>query len=133
MEPEDTPSEDRIVFEVTRNQLQHFTDSDPRCRGLQLPEGLMLRYTLSRALFFYLRSGVRDGRIFTRVFASDDPYDRQKAPIGEVLTPMFEPHADQVHLKKVERLLHAWVDFVKEAQDDEVTFKTFPVEEKHGE
>jgi hypothetical protein len=123
------PGDDKIIFEVTRNQLQHFTDSDPRCRGLQLPEGLLLRYTLSHALFFYLRTGVRDGKIHTRIFASDSPYDRQKAPIGEVLTPMFEPRADAAHLKKVERLIRSWVEFVKEAGDDEVAFKTFPVED----
>jgi hypothetical protein len=134
MDAQDTSSgEDRIVSEVTRNQLQHFTKSDPRCRALQLPEGLMLRYTLSRALYFYLRTGVRDGKIATRVYASDSPYERQKTSIGEVLTPMFEPHADQTHLKKVERLLYAWVDFVKEAQDDEVSFKSFPLEDKRGE
>ena len=92
----------------------------------------MLRYTLSKALYFYLRTGLRDGKISTRVFATDTPYDRQKAPIGEVLTPMFEAQADHQHLLKVQRLVQAWVDFVKEAPDDAVTFKTFPVDEKPG-
>jgi hypothetical protein len=135
MKPDDrtTPGEDQVAFEVTRRHLQHFTDSDPRCRGLQLPEGLMLRYTLSRALYFYLRTGVRDGKISTRIFASDSPYDPQKTAIGEVLTPMFEPRADSTHLKKVERLLRAWVEFVKEAPDDEVAFKSFEVDDRRGE
>ena len=133
MDPNDgTSGEERIVLDVTHHQLEHFTSSDPRCRGLQLPEGLMLRYTLSKALYFYLRTGLRDGKISTRVFATDTPYDRQKAPIGEVLTPMFEAQADHQHLLKVQRLVQAWVDFVKEAPDDAVTFKTFPVDEKPG-
>ncbi len=134
MNPQDGSSgEERVVLEVTHHQLEHFTTSDPRCRGLQLPEGLLLRYTLSRALYFYLRTGVRDGKITTRVFASDSPYDRQKATIGDVLTPMFDPQADQTHLLKVQRLVQAWVDFVKEAPDDEVAFKTFSVGDGPGE
>lgn len=134
MDPHDQPTgEDQVAYEVTRNHLQHFTNSDPRCRGLQLPEGLLLRYTLSHALYFYLRTGIRDGKICTRIFASDSPYDRQKTGIGEVLTPMFEARADVAHLKKVERLLYAWVDFVKEAPDDEISFKSFPVGDGRGE
>jgi hypothetical protein len=134
MQPnEAVSSNDRVVYEVTRNQLEHFTGNDPRCRGLQLPEGLMLRYTLSKALYFYLRSGVREGKISTHVFASDTPYDRQKTPIGEVLTPMFDAQADRTHLKKVEALLFAWVDFVKEGADDELGFKSFTMGEKGAE
>jgi hypothetical protein len=128
MSPQDQPKgEEKIAFELTRNHLQHFTNADPRCRGLQLPEGLLLRYTLSHALYFYLRTDVRDGKICTRVFASDSPYDRQRTSIGEVQTPLFEPRADANHLVKVERLLHSWVDFVRESPDDEITFKSFAV------
>lgn len=29
-----------LVAKVTRYQLQHFSDADPRCRALQLPETL---------------------------------------------------------------------------------------------
>jgi hypothetical protein len=134
MDPADNPSgEDDRAYEITRNHLVHFTSSDPRCRGLELPEGLLLRYTLSRALYFYLRTGIRDGKIFTRVYASDSPYDRQKTTIGDVLTPIFEPRADVTHLVKVQKLLHAWVDFVKESPDDEVAFRNFPVEENRAE
>jgi hypothetical protein len=134
MDPDDLiPGEDRIAAEVTRRHLQHFVTSDPRCRGMQLPEGLLLRYTLSRALYFYLRTGVRDGKISTRIFASDSPYDRQKTSIGEVLTPMFEAGADATHLRKVEHLLRSWVDFVKESPDDEVAFKAFEVDDRRPE
>jgi hypothetical protein len=91
MEP---PPEDTILHETNRMQVEHFRDADPRCRAMQLPEGVLLRYMLSRSLCFYLRSGVRDGNITTRVFASDSPYDRQKTDIGEVRTPMFAPQAD---------------------------------------
>jgi hypothetical protein len=128
MNPQDQSSGDeKIAFELTRNHLQHFTNSDPRCRGLQLPEGILLRYTLSRALYFYLRTDIRDGKIWTRVYASDSPYDRQKTSIGEVMTPLFEARADASHLQKVERLLRAWVDFVRENPDDEIVFKSFEV------
>jgi hypothetical protein len=133
MEANEMPNDDRVLIEVTKHQLEHFTQSDPRCRGMQLPEGLLLRYTLSRALYFYLRTGVRDGKICTRIFASDSPYDRQKSFIGELLTPMFELRADHTHLRKVEKLLYDWVDFVKEQQDDEVSFKPFHVDERRGD
>ena len=122
------PAEDARVLDVMRHQLQHFQEADPRCRALQLPEGLMLRYTLSQALYFYLRTGVAEGQLRTRVYASDSPYDRCKADVGEVLTPMFEAVADRVHLDKLERLLRSWVDFVKEDVGlEEGDFKSFPV------
>jgi len=135
MNPHDQPAsgEEELAYEVTRNHLLHFTNSDPRCRGLQLPEGVLLRYTLSQALYFYLRTGIRDGKIWTRVFASDSPYDRQKATIGDVMTPIFDPRADLAHLTKVQRLVLAWVDFVKQSPDDEVAFRNFPVEENRAE
>ncbi|HEX5270330.1 MAG TPA: hypothetical protein VFW33_07585 [Gemmataceae bacterium] len=124
---------DSRAYEITRNHLVHFTTSDARCRGVELPEGLLLRYTLTKALYFYLRTGIRDGKIFTRVYASDSPYDRQKSPIGDVSTPIFEPRADMAHLVKVQKLLHAWVEFVKESPDDEVAFQNFPIEENRNE
>ena len=101
-QPSSGPADENLAYEITKNHLVHFTSSDPRCRGVELPEGLLLRYTLSSALYFYLRTGIRDGKIWTRIFASDSPYDRQKAMIGDVMTPIFEPHADLTHLKKVE-------------------------------
>src|SRR5687767_5424493 len=111
-------SEDRVVVEVNRHQIQHFTEADARCRALELPEGIMLRYNLTESLFFYLKTGVQNGAIITRAFASDTPYERQKTPIGEVRTPMFEAGADRVHLEKVEQLLYSWVEFVKHDHDD---------------
>ncbi len=122
------PDEDRVVVRINRTQLQHFIDADPRCRGLELPEGLMLRYTLTHSLYFYLRTGTNDGNITTRVYASDSPYDRQKSNIGEVKTPMFESWADAHHLNKVERLLYAWVDFVKDEADAAEDFRSFEVD-----
>jgi hypothetical protein len=122
------PDEDRVVNQINRTQLQRFTDADPRCRGLELPEGLMLRYALARSLYFYLRTGVKDGKIMTRIYASDSPYDRQKSNVGEVKTPMFEPRADAHHLDKVERLLYAWVDFVKDEADAAGDFRSFAVD-----
>jgi len=134
MQSQNLPAdEDRVQHEVARTQLVHFTSSDPRCRGLELPEGLLLRYTLSRALYFYLRTGIRDGKIWTRVYASDSAYDREKTMIGDVLTPLFDARADAAHLTKVERLVESWVEFVKETPDDEVSFRSFPVGDNRTE
>ncbi len=130
MTQEDTTGSRQITADVTHSQLVHFTSCDPRCRGLELPEGLLLRYTLSRSLYFYLRTGIRDGKLWTRVYASDSAYDRQKTLIGEVLTPLFEPQTDMTHLSRVQELVLSWVDFVKEAPDDAVSFRNFPVD--HG-
>ena len=126
------PDDDQVIVEINRHQLERFTGADPRCRGMELPEGLMLRYSLSHSLYFYLRTGVKAGKITTHVFASDTPYDRQKSPVGEVSTPMFESHADEKHLDKVERLLYAWVDFVKEDLDSGPDFKTFEMDGRRG-
>jgi hypothetical protein len=121
---------DQIVNEVNRAHLQHFVDADPHCRALQLPEGILLRYTLAQALYFYLRTGIHDGKIRTCVFASDSPYDRQKAAIGEVSTPMFQAQADLNHLRRVERLLRAWVEFIQERPDSGQSFKSFSLEDQ---
>jgi hypothetical protein len=124
------PPDDALVSEFTSTQVQHFREADPRCRALQLPEGIMLRYTMSEALYFYLRTGARDGKIVTRVFASNSPYDRLKTGIGEVMTPMFEPHADFKHFKSLEKLLSAWIDFVKLDPDGEECFRSFEVQDR---
>lgn len=124
------PDQANLVTEYTQSQLQRFRDADPNCRAMELPEGIMLRYTLSEALYFYLRTGVKEGKILTRVFASDSPYDRHKTGIGEVATPMFEPQADFKHFQKLEKLLHAWVDFVKQEPNTESDFRSFEVQDR---
>jgi len=124
-----SPSEgDRLVVEAVRNQLQHFSKADPPCRSFELPEGVLLRCNLARSLYFFLKTLVLDGKIFTRVFATDNPYERQKACIGELATPMFEIQADRVHLEKLEHRLRAWVDFVRENPDEVRDFTSFPVD-----
>ena len=130
MERFDDPQE--VLHSTTRIQATHFQNADPHCRSLELPEGVLLRYTQARALFFYLRSGVSDGQITTAVHASDSPYERQKALIGEVRTPMFEPHADANHLRKVEKLVRAWVEFVNESDSPEDDFLSFPLRSGRG-
>jgi hypothetical protein len=128
MERNNKPSdEDLLLSEATRKQLAYFRVADPRCRALQLPEGIMLRYTMSEALYFYLQTGVSEGKIRTRVYATDSPYDRKKTNIGEVTTPMFEPAADQQQLAKLEDLLRAWVSFVREDAEGDPPFTSFPV------
>jgi hypothetical protein len=109
-------------------QLEHFRNIDPPCRGVELPDGIIIRHTLSRSLYFYLRTRVEDGKIKTQVFASDSPYDRQKASIGSVMTPMFEKRSDQRHLAKLEELIRGWVEFVQEDLDGSRDFESFQVD-----
>ncbi len=119
--------EDRLVVEVIGNQLEHFRNIDPPCRGLELPDGIVLRHTQSRSLYFYLRTDIDNGKMKTQVFASDSPYERQKAIIGTVVTPMFEPQADFQHLERLEKLIREWVDFVQEEPDAAGDFQSFKV------
>jgi hypothetical protein len=120
-------TEDRIVTEVIGSQLEHFRHIDPPCRGLELPDGILLRHIVSKSLYFYLRTVVEDGKISTLVFASDSPYDHQKAGIGSVSTPMFEHRADQVHLEKLEKLIREWIEFVREDPNTWRDFQSFNV------
>jgi hypothetical protein len=121
---------ERVAVDINRTQLQRLTEADPRCRGIELPEGLMLRYTLARSLYFYLRTGVKDGKITTKVYASDSPYDRQRAHVGDVRTPPFSTGADAKHLDKVRRLLYSWVDFVKDDTDLTDDFRSFATSDR---
>jgi hypothetical protein len=119
---------DRIVTELISTQLEHFRSIQPPCRGMELPDGILLRHTQSPSLYFYLRSGIENGKIKTTVFATDSPYDRQKAHIGSVVTPMFEAGCDFVHLEKLEHLVRGWVGFVADHPDREFDFHSFKVE-----
>ena len=76
MSQNDHPSaNDEMVVEVLNHQLEHFRNIEPPCRSMGLPDGIILRHTLSRSLYFYLRTRVDDGKIKTEVFASDSPYE----------------------------------------------------------
>jgi hypothetical protein len=123
------PDDETIVTEVIHSQLEHFRKSQPPCRGMQLPDGVLLRHTLSRSLYYYLRTAVENGRIKTHVFASDSPYELQKASIGVVSTGMFEPRADHVHLEKLEDLIREWAAFVREAPDAAQDFQSFRIDQ----
>src|SRR5215216_4336110 len=105
------PEDDAIARHATHTQVEHFRTLQPRCRVMQLPEGLMIRYTLADALYFYLRTGTADGRIVTAIYATDSPYDPKKSSIGEVRTPRFEAHAEANHLRRIEAMLTTCVDF----------------------
>jgi hypothetical protein len=124
------PDDDKVIVEANHHQLEYFARIEPPCRGMEIPDGILLRYNLSVALFFYLKTSVVDGKIVTQVFASDSPYDRQKSWIGEVRTPMFEADADRNHLQRLERLLRGWVDFVKDVPDLDQDFTTFPINDR---
>ena len=118
---------DQAIVEVIGHQLAHFRQIAPPCRGMELPDGILLRHTLSPSLYFYLRSRVEDGKIKTQVYASDSPYDRQKASIGSVITPMFEHQSELAHLEKLESLIRHWVDFVQTEPDSDRDFQSFKV------
>jgi hypothetical protein len=120
-------TEERVVVEVIGKQLEHFRHIQPPCRGMELPDGIILRHTLSESLYFYLRTGVEDGKIKTQVFASDSPYDRQKASIGSVMTPMFENRSEHAHLEKLESLIRQWVAFVQNDPISGQDFQSFQV------
>src|SRR5690349_9861745 len=96
---------DNQVVEAIGQQLDHFRNMEPACRGIELPDGIILRHTHSRSLYFYLRTRVEEGKIKTQVFASESPYDRQNASIGSVMTPMFGHQSDCAHLEKLEDLI----------------------------
>jgi hypothetical protein len=119
---------DKLVVEAVGRQLAYFKKISPPCRGLELPDGILLRSTRSASLYFYLRTGVDDGKIKTHVFASDSPYDRQKTGIGSVVTPMFEPGADLNHLIQLEKLIRDWVDFVQDEPDSTRDFQSFRID-----
>jgi len=118
---------DQAIVEVIGHQLAHFRQIAPPCRGMELPDGIILRHTLSPSLYFYLRTRVEDGKIKTQVFSSDSPYDRQKASIGSVITPMFEARSDHTHLAKLETLIRQWVEFVQGEPDLGQDFHSFRV------
>jgi hypothetical protein len=115
------------VVDAVGRQLAHFKTITPPCRGLQLPDGVLLRSTRSASLYFYLRTGVDNGKIKTHVFASNSPYDREKTAIGSVITPMFDPDADYSHLMQLEKLIRDWVDFVQEEPDSTRDFQSFQI------
>jgi hypothetical protein len=125
-----TSGNDGATAAVIRGQLRHFSDDDARCRALQLPEGIMLRYTMSSSMYFYLLTAVSDGKITTRVFASNSPYEPRKASIGQVSTPMFETQADVSHLAKVKRLVHSWIQFTDGGADAGPEFRSFEMEQR---
>ena len=107
--------EDKVVNKVTTDQLQHFANGQSGVHGIELPKGVMLRYNLASALYFFLETGVNDGDIRTCVFASDSPYDKvNRVLVSEVRTPMFQDNANETHSTKVEDAVHDWVRFVSE-------------------
>jgi hypothetical protein len=125
---EEILDQEQIIVKVVGTHLEHFRNMKPPCRGMGLPDGVLLRHTLSPSLYFYLKTRVEDDKIKTQVYASDSPYDRQKAGIGSVITAMFEQPSDYAHLTKLERLIREWVEFVQVEPDSGRDFQTFKVD-----
>ena len=118
-------TDDQLANKVGHNQLQHFTEKDTRCQGVELPQGVMLRYNTANSMYFFLETSVDKGKIKTNVYASDTPYDKKKSFIGDVTTPMFEDNADAVHLEKVEKAVRDWISFVTVDTDSDNPFSSF--------
>ena len=116
------------MVKVINVQLAHFTNTVSHYRGLELPDGIILRYTKGPSLYFYLHSSIDDVKIRTKVYSSDNPYDRQKASIGVVVTPMFDPGYDRLHLEKLEALVRGWVNFVHGEPDQAQDFQSFKLD-----
>ena len=55
-----TETDDEVIVEVIGHQLEHFRQIDPPCRGMELPDGIILRHMLSESLYFYLRTRVHE-------------------------------------------------------------------------
>src|SRR5262245_18676332 len=60
-----TEAEERVANAIGQ-QLEHFQKMAPPCRVMELPDGIILRPTPSRSLYFYLRTWVARGKIKTR-------------------------------------------------------------------
>lgn len=123
--------EDKVVNKVTTDQLQHFANGQSGVHGIELPKGVMLRYNLATALYFFLETGVNDGDIRTCVFASDSPYDKvNRVLVSEVRTPMFQDNANEIHSTRVEDAVHDWVRFVSEEVevDESQPFTSFQMD-----
>ena len=69
--------EEEVINKVSENQLAHFDESE-KVAAVQLPKGVMLRYNLAESLYFYLETLVDGGKIITRVYAANNPYDKDK-------------------------------------------------------
>jgi hypothetical protein len=119
--------EPNIAEEFQHRQLEQLRQADPRCRVLEMPDGVLLRYTLAQSLFFYLRSRVEDGKLNTRVWASDSPYDRQKAHVGDVISPLFKQESEANHMRRVLAMLRDWVRFVADDAEQGSEFVAFQV------
>lgn len=130
-----TQTDDSVLAEVNQSQLRYFTTADQRCRGLELPEGILLRYNMAKSLYFYLRTSVEDGAVITKAYSSDTPFDYRKVVIGEVSTPMFDKKShqfdgdvDRKQIEKLRTLLHAWVNFIADTAAASFAFSSFSME-----
>lgn len=114
---------------ANHNQLAHFTER--KCQGVELPEGVLLRYNQgNEPMYFFLRTTVIQGKICTSIYASDNPYEKEKSAIGELKTAMFEEDADVLHLEKVEKAVRDWIMFVSPSEDNAEPFASFSMDNK---
>lgn len=122
-------AEEEQASQANQNQLTHFTER--KCQGVELPEGVLLRYTQGdNPMYFFLRTSCIGGKIITNIFASDNPYEKEKSAIGELKTAMFEEDADVLHLEKVEKAVRDWIVFVSPSGDSDEPFASFSMDKE---
>ncbi len=116
---------DQVVIEINRNQIEQLHGGRP-----PLPrDGAAGRADAPLypvPLPFFLSPDRSEGR------QDHDPGLCQRYPLRSPEVPRRRGHhsdvraqADAKHLDKVERLLYAWVDFVKEEADSNTDFSSF--------
>jgi hypothetical protein len=109
--------EEKAASQSSREQLSHLTSIEPHCHGVEVAEGILLRYLGEVPLYFFLRTSVVHGEIVTRIYSSDTPFEREQEFIRELRSPAGDPGADKAHLARIEQVLHDYVIFVGDADE----------------
>lgn len=106
-----TDAEARVANAIGQ-QLEHFRNMSPRCRGVELPDGIILCPAPTQSLYFYLRTRAEGDEIMTQVFASDSPYDRQKAAIGSAFMSRTD-YKSSLFINSINNLMNDWIEFIR--------------------
>jgi hypothetical protein len=122
--------EEKAASQASREQLTHLTSIEPQCHGVEVAEGILLRYLGEEPLYFFLKTSIVLGEIVTRIYSSDTPFEREQEFIRELRSPAGNPGADQAHLAKIEQVLHDYVIFVGDADEGSDPFTPTPTAPK---
>lgn len=114
--------EEKAAAQASRQHLSHLTSIEPHCHGVEVAEGILLRYLGEVPLYFFLKTSLVLGEIVTRIYSSDTPFEREQEFVRELRSPSGDPGADKAHLAKIEQVLHDYVIFVGDADEDSDPF-----------